>query len=467
MVGRCQLHMTKFDKLSLVKDDVKMVLDPDSASVRFEQPIGFEFELEMVWEYDILIFPISGSATFKGKTVDTVYQLNITQPYDGDLVHPSLKAKWKVDSFEIHSPLGNFLNIPDLVHKMFVQAMEGPVMSAVNEDIGKVLPLKYEQYYYPQEDQIAFPALNYNLDIMRRYRRFYVDIHVMGVVYQEKVFHSEKDAEPKPSPGPAVPRAAPTYKGSGMLRRYVRDFRVMEQISSKLLLVLHNYRITKDDLPEDMEIKLDAKTMELMVPGFTTKYGNEANSTLVISGNTTGPEPYGVYHGPLLFEIQNLLFDLTFTVESKGNKEIFLQATVTTNYFLKPVVAWKNEQLALNLDLDHVNAKVLHAESVVFPKISSEGIVKFSSLGMAQFLSKKCPDSLLGNGLKFRDELGTMKESKVIIDVAGRTINSWVFQMVQLLYSCLLYTSDAADDTPCVDLGGRRIIKKKKKKNAQ
>eukprot|EP00831_Metopus_contortus_P016433 TRINITY_DN16892_c0_g1_i5.p1 TRINITY_DN16892_c0_g1~~TRINITY_DN16892_c0_g1_i5.p1 ORF type:complete len:298 (+),score=87.40 TRINITY_DN16892_c0_g1_i5:91-984(+) len=28
---------------------------------------------------------------------------------------------------------------------------------------------------------------------------------------------------------------------------------------------------------------------------------------------------------------------------------------------------------------------------------------------------------------------------------------------------CLLYTSDAADDTPCVDLGGRRIIKKKKK----
>ena len=28
-------------------------------------------------------------------------------------------------------------------------------------------------------------------------------------------------------------------------------------------------------------------------------------------------------------------------------------------------------------------------------------------------------------------------------------------------YVCLLYTSDAADDTPCVDLGGRRIIKKK------
>src|SRR5665809_169880 len=33
--------------------------------------------------------------------------------------------------------------------------------------------------------------------------------------------------------------------------------------------------------------------------------------------------------------------------------------------------------------------------------------------------------------------------------------------------SCLLYTSDAADDLLCVDLGGRRIIKKKKKKQTK
>ena len=30
-------------------------------------------------------------------------------------------------------------------------------------------------------------------------------------------------------------------------------------------------------------------------------------------------------------------------------------------------------------------------------------------------------------------------------------------------YRCLLYTSDAADERSSVDLGGRRIIKKKKK----
>src|SRR5680860_1835097 len=33
----------------------------------------------------------------------------------------------------------------------------------------------------------------------------------------------------------------------------------------------------------------------------------------------------------------------------------------------------------------------------------------------------------------------------------------------ELFISCLLYTSDAADDLLCVDLGGRRIIKKKTK----
>ena len=33
-----------------------------------------------------------------------------------------------------------------------------------------------------------------------------------------------------------------------------------------------------------------------------------------------------------------------------------------------------------------------------------------------------------------------------------------------IISSCLLYTSDAADERSSVDLGGRRIIKKKKKK---
>src|SRR5665648_1182644 len=37
--------------------------------------------------------------------------------------------------------------------------------------------------------------------------------------------------------------------------------------------------------------------------------------------------------------------------------------------------------------------------------------------------------------------------------------------MYDLCMGCLLYTSDAADEEDSVDLGGRRIIKKKKKKD--
>ncbi|WP_419715149.1 hypothetical protein, partial [Escherichia coli] len=36
-----------------------------------------------------------------------------------------------------------------------------------------------------------------------------------------------------------------------------------------------------------------------------------------------------------------------------------------------------------------------------------------------------------------------------------------------MINTCLLYTSDAADDRISVDLGGRRIIKKKKNKQRE
>ena len=42
----------------------------------------------------------------------------------------------------------------------------------------------------------------------------------------------------------------------------------------------------------------------------------------------------------------------------------------------------------------------------------------------------------------------------------GHVDTRWV-QRAGPLYTCLLYTSDAADERSSVDLGGRRIIKKK------
>ena len=45
------------------------------------------------------------------------------------------------------------------------------------------------------------------------------------------------------------------------------------------------------------------------------------------------------------------------------------------------------------------------------------------------------------------------------------SINTTFWNLLSLLkknYFCLLYTSDAADERSSVDLGGRRLIKKKK-----
>ena len=54
-----------------------------------------------------------------------------------------------------------------------------------------------------------------------------------------------------------------------------------------------------------------------------------------------------------------------------------------------------------------------------------------------------------------------LAESRHELSAAEKTF----FELVNehLFPICLLYTSDAADDLLCVDLGGRRIIKKKKK----
>ena len=43
------------------------------------------------------------------------------------------------------------------------------------------------------------------------------------------------------------------------------------------------------------------------------------------------------------------------------------------------------------------------------------------------------------------------------------SFNNFDFPGTYQFYTCLLYTSDAADERSSVDLGGRRIIKKKTK----
>ena len=64
--------------------------------------------------------------------------------------------------------------------------------------------------------------------------------------------------------------------------------------------------------------------------------------------------------------------------------------------------------------------------------------------------------------IRDRDELlrfGRREGVDGVVAVHGALATDGV---VGLLHLCLLYTSDAADERSSVDLGGRRIIKKKK-----
>ena len=51
----------------------------------------------------------------------------------------------------------------------------------------------------------------------------------------------------------------------------------------------------------------------------------------------------------------------------------------------------------------------------------------------------------------------------VSIEQFGKALVASGLLTAEDVKACLLYTSDAADDLLCLDLGGRRIIKKKQK----
>ena len=71
--------------------------------------------------------------------------------------------------------------------------------------------------------------------------------------------------------------------------------------------------------------------------------------------------------------------------------------------------------------------------------------------------------SLVGSEMCIRDSSLILEEkveetdSYIIYNFIPSPNKSSLAQVIL----CLLYTSDAADDLLCVDLGGRRIIKKK------
>ena len=68
----------------------------------------------------------------------------------------------------------------------------------------------------------------------------------------------------------------------------------------------------------------------------------------------------------------------------------------------------------------------------------------------------------LGDVYKRQAEAGVARAALIV--GAGYALNGEMTQKdleAARFWLCLLYTSDAADDLLCVDLGGRRIIQKK------
>eukprot|EP00826_Nyctotherus_ovalis_P041929 TRINITY_DN4273_c0_g3_i1.p2 TRINITY_DN4273_c0_g3~~TRINITY_DN4273_c0_g3_i1.p2 ORF type:complete len:266 (+),score=83.64 TRINITY_DN4273_c0_g3_i1:79-876(+) len=115
------------------------------------------------------------------------------------------------------------------------------------------------------------------------------------------------------------------------------------------------------------------------------------------------------------------------------------------------------------------NGKHKKEMQVLESKLQEE---KFSSFAKKQEMSAmaaklkilkemklKAANENFKNKQKIIKEIGTLSD---IIEITC-SVNFLPTHILNKAHGCLLYTSDAADDMQCVDLGGRRIIKKKKK----
>ena len=103
------------------------------------------------------------------------------------------------------------------------------------------------------------------------------------------------------------------------------------------------------------------------------------------------------------------------------------------------------------------------------PTAGTGGLVVHVSLAdpFCPFLSDVCLAAVheTGNPVHQGGVFITIEGPRFSTKGESRIFRQWgcsIIGMTAVPEACLLYTSDAADDLHCVDLGGRRILKKKK-----
>ena len=103
-------------------------------------------------------------------------------------------------------------------------------------------------------------------------------------------------------------------------------------------------------------------------------------------------------------------------------------------------------------------------ENPIYNKLSE----KYDQLFTDQIIDfiQKSPEKSETGYVNFYPSFGVKPGDKCDFIIYGQALNGWgaSFKLNEKAedINCLLYTSDAADERSSVDLGGRRIIKKKK-----
>lgn len=427
---KSQLHRFKFTNLVLHTDNVKYVIEPKTSHINFTQPIGLDYTVDFFWEVSLFLIPFSGRAIIQGQVIDFIYSLNMTQPYEGDMLIPYLDGKWNISSMTIKSSVGDVFGLYGIIKKLFLEQILGPVMDDLVGDILDEVPLLYKEYYKPHSDPITFTGFkNKTIDVMRRYKRFYLDPHQFTVVYQETAGNTFPEPEPEIIKANAEQAGTPT-SNTGILRRYMRDVAVLEQIAGKIVNFFNNFTLYPKDLPDNQSMKLDSKSMKIMIPEFEAKYGADANISLVINGENRIEHPIFSPVDTQQIQVSDVLLKFEFFIKQAQDNILFLNSTLNFNLKFRPFCEWKAGNIYHNLEILDVGCNILTAQSTIFGNsISLPGIKNYTSLGLKEFLFGKCKNQILGSGIKMRDELGDVKNVKCLVDAAGKTLNTWIFKI--------------------------------------